>query len=210
MATPMYPMAGPPPMMEHPELSSLKSLLSAARIVALVLWILGILWVLGALVAAAFAAAFGVPTAILGVIYPVLFTIVNLLTWMRLPQIEAQVNRGEYAAARDATLLWMVLGWFFLFINGLILLLAWLKFDTVIRSGGVAMGVPPGYVPPVGATPGMPYAAPGAAAPMPPPAAPAMAPPAAAGSTPCPRCGRPLTWIPQYSRWYCYSEQQYA
>src|SRR5579862_4978419 len=104
MAAPMYPAPGGPPMMEHPELSSLKSLLQAARVVSLVLWILGILWVLGAIVAAAFAAAFGVPGAYIGIVYPVLFTVVNLLTWMRLPEISAQVNRGEYAAARDATL----------------------------------------------------------------------------------------------------------
>ena len=27
---------------------------------------------------------------------------------------------------------------------------------------------------------------------------------------PCPRCGRELTYIPQYRRWYCYSCQRYA
>jgi hypothetical protein len=26
----------------------------------------------------------------------------------------------------------------------------------------------------------------------------------------CPRCGKPLTYIPQYQRWYCYDCQQYA
>ncbi len=26
----------------------------------------------------------------------------------------------------------------------------------------------------------------------------------------CPTCGRPLTWIPQYSRWYCYNEKKYV
>jgi sporulation protein YlmC with PRC-barrel domain len=30
-------------------------------------------------------------------------------------------------------------------------------------------------------------------------------------STPmCPICGQPLTWIPQYKRWYCYKDQKYA
>ena len=218
--------------MEHPELSSLKSLLQAGRIIALVLWILGAIWVLGAIAAAAFASAFGYYGSILGIIYPVLFTIVTLLTWMRVPEIESQVAQGQYRPARDATLLWMILGWFFGVINGIILLLAFLKFDTVIATGGVAAAPPANYMPPVG---GMPpgYAAPApqlgyaqpapqapysqsapqagyaAPAPMAPPLAP-MAPPAAAGTTPCPRCGRPLTWIPQYSRWYCYSDSQYA
>jgi hypothetical protein len=27
---------------------------------------------------------------------------------------------------------------------------------------------------------------------------------------PCPICGQPLTWIPQYKRWYCYKDQKYA
>jgi len=26
----------------------------------------------------------------------------------------------------------------------------------------------------------------------------------------CPNCGRPLTWIEQYQRWYCYNCQRYA
>ncbi len=31
------------------------------------------------------------------------------------------------------------------------------------------------------------------------------------GQTPtCPTCGRPLTWIPQYQRWYCYNDKKYV
>ncbi|MCW4029744.1 MAG: PRC-barrel domain-containing protein [Candidatus Bathyarchaeota archaeon] len=26
----------------------------------------------------------------------------------------------------------------------------------------------------------------------------------------CPTCGKPLTWIAQYNRWYCYNEQKYV
>jgi sporulation protein YlmC with PRC-barrel domain len=25
----------------------------------------------------------------------------------------------------------------------------------------------------------------------------------------CSTCGKPLTWIPQYQRWYCYNEKKY-
>lgn len=55
-----------------------------------------------------------------------------------------------------------------------------------------------------------PYAAqpapmgPAAAAPAP------MAPPAAPAAVICPRCGRPATFIPQYNRYYCYTDQQYV
>jgi sporulation protein YlmC with PRC-barrel domain len=26
----------------------------------------------------------------------------------------------------------------------------------------------------------------------------------------CPTCGKRLTWIPQYQRWYCYNDKKYA
>lgn len=26
----------------------------------------------------------------------------------------------------------------------------------------------------------------------------------------CPTCNKPLTWIPQYKRWYCYNEKKYV
>jgi sporulation protein YlmC with PRC-barrel domain len=26
----------------------------------------------------------------------------------------------------------------------------------------------------------------------------------------CHTCGKPLTWIPQYQRWYCYNDKKYA
>jgi sporulation protein YlmC with PRC-barrel domain len=26
----------------------------------------------------------------------------------------------------------------------------------------------------------------------------------------CPTCGKPLTWIPQYQRWYCYTDKKYS
>ena len=33
---------------------------------------------------------------------------------------------------------------------------------------------------------------------------------AQSAQTLCPTCGRPLTWIPQYQRWYCYNEKKYV
>ena len=26
----------------------------------------------------------------------------------------------------------------------------------------------------------------------------------------CPTCSKPLTWIPQYQRWYCYNDKKYV
>jgi sporulation protein YlmC with PRC-barrel domain len=41
-------------------------------------------------------------------------------------------------------------------------------------------------------------------------AQPAQQQPAAQSPPLCPSCGKPLTWIPQYQRWYCYNDKKYA
>jgi hypothetical protein len=245
MATP--PAYGsPPPMMEHPEVASLKSILNLAKILALIVMILAVLAALLEIWSAlAFNALWGyyAPGAFIGPAYLLISAVVLFLIWQRLPAIEAMVNNRQYAQAKNALMIWMILGFIFTFIIGLILVLGYIKFDALIASGGAmpammaggypgqpgygqppAYGAPPAYAqPPVYSPP--PAAAPAAAAPATAaapaatpyqyqPAAVAPAPPtppaAAPGTTPCPRCGRPLTWIPQYSRWYCYSDQQYA
>jgi hypothetical protein len=53
-----------------------------------------------------------------------------------------------------------------------------------------------------------PMATPSYSAPYP-TAAPAAPPPVAPAPN-CPRCGRPTTWIAQYSRFYCTTDQQYV
>lgn len=40
-------------------------------------------------------------------------------------------------------------------------------------------------------------------------AAPAAYPYAGPLTAPCPVCGQPLTWVPQYGRWWCGNCQQY-
>lgn len=30
------------------------------------------------------------------------------------------------------------------------------------------------------------------------------------GQPTCPTCGKPLTWVPQYKRWYCYNDKKYV
>jgi hypothetical protein len=56
-----------------------------------------------------------------------------------------------------------------------------------------------------------PYSMPVSSPTMPPMASqPPMAPSPAAAGPACPRCGRPTTWIPEYSRYYCSTDQQYV
>ena len=76
-----------------------------------------------------------------------------------------------------------------------LLLVGYLKAGSMIRSGwtppsagGVMMGAPNAN-----------WQAP----PMAPPPAPAGAAPT------CPKCGQPGTWVAQYSRWYCHTDQTY-
>ena len=65
----------------------------------------------------------------------------------------------------------------------------------------------PAYQPPY-AQPAQP-AQPAPVQPTPQPT-PAYAAPAAQPATPnCPRCGRPVTYVPQYQRWYCQAENVY-
>jgi len=196
----------PPPMAaEPPEVQSIKSMLHIVRILAI---IFGILLALGgiayaALVAAACSTVGGICAGGLGflLIFPIILIIwgvVDFIIYMQMKEIEGLVNQRQYEAAKSKTLIWMILG-FILggILVGILLLIAYLKFDPVINwqrqmQGGMA----PGYAP---------VAAPAPMAPPPPPAA-----PAAPAAPMCPRCGKPTTYIAQYGRYYCYSDNQYV
>lgn len=206
------------------EAQSIKSLLHVVRILAI---IFGILLALGGLAYVGFvASAYAVCNSAIGVycggslaallvlpIVLVIFGVVDVVIYLQMKEIEAMVDQRQYDQAKAKTFLWMILG-FILggILIGILLLIAYLKFDPLInwqRSGG---GTAPGYAMPPPGTPPVAYAAAPAAPPVAPAAAPAPAAPApvaAAPGTPCPRCGRPLTWVPQYNRWYCSTEQQY-
>jgi hypothetical protein len=193
--------------MEPAEVSSLKSILGIARIVALVFMIIFLLAGLASLgVALAFAAVGFGGLGLVFAILPILFFVINLIIWMQVGEIRRMVDAGRYQEAKSKSLIWMILG-FILggLIIGILLLIAYLKFDPVInwQRQQQAGGQPPaqgGWVAP-----------PPAAPPMAPPMAPvaATAPPAPAAGT-CPRCGKPATWVAQYNRWYCYGCQQYV
>jgi len=218
MAAPGYPM--PPPMMsaEPPEAQSIKSMLHIVRILAI---IFGILLALGGIAYAAFLAwayancsavglggycggslAFALVPAILIII----FGVVDFIVYMQMKEIESMVNQRQYEAAKSKTLIWMILG-FILggILLGVLLLIAYLKFDPLINWQRAQMqgGMPPAYMPPP------PYAAPApapVAAPMPPPPAPAAAPAAPF----CAKCGKPTTYVAQYGRYYCYTDNLYV
>ncbi len=217
MAAPSaYPM---PPMMnaEPPEVQSIKSMLHIVRILAI---IFGILLALGGIAYALIAiAAYNACTSVAGnicaasigfvLVFPIIVIIwgvIDFIIWLQMKEIEALVNQHQFEKAKSKTLIWMILG-FILggILIGILLLIAYLKFDPVITWQRQQQGgAPPGYAPQYAAPPA--YAAPPPAA-APPPPAPAAAAPAAPL---CAKCGKPTTYIAQYGRYYCYTDNLYV
>jgi hypothetical protein len=216
----------PPQSMEPPEVQSIKSMLHIARILAI---IFGIILALAGLAYLAFAIlaweactsvagniCLGLGFILVGPLFILIFGVVDVFIYLQCKEIESMVNQRQYEPAKAKTLVWMIIG-FILggILIGIILLIAYLKFDPVISWARNQGGAPPAY----GAPPGAPGAPPPMAPPpaMPPPqAAPPMAAPAAAAAPGapavpnCTNCGRPTTYIAQYGRYYCYSCSRYV
>jgi hypothetical protein len=198
--------------MEPPEVSSIKTLLGVVRIITLVF---GILFLLAGLATVLVALAFGA-FGFFGAFFLIGF-VIDLIIFMEVGQIRDMVNAGQLQAAKEKTFIWMILG-FILggVITGILLLVAWIKFDGAIAGvqrmqGGAGWGQPQAapvwqqpQAAPVWQQPPM-MQQPVMAAPPP------VAAPMGAGTpATCPRCGKPATWIAQYNRWYCYTDQQYV
>ena len=132
-----------------------------------------------------FAVVILLPFVVIGLL---ILALVYLFTYRR-------VADGDYEGARTPTLIWGIICLFISTISGILYIVAYVKLGDAVRE----MQTPP-YTgtPPTYAAPGMPYA----------PAAPAAAPPAPPAPN-CPKCGRPGTWVAQYNRFYCYTDQQY-
>jgi hypothetical protein len=213
--------AAAPPAMEPPEAQSVRSMLHIVRILAI---IFGILLALGGIAYAAVVAyAFSncsaaglsgycngaIGFALIFPIFIIIWGVVDFVIYMQMKEIEGLVNQRKYEQAKSKTLIWMVLGFIIGgILLGVLLLIAYLKFDPLITWQRSQGGAAPVYAAPPPA-PGM--AAPPAAAPAPMAPAPPMAAPAAAPAAPiCPVCGQPTTYIAQYGRYYCYTDARYV
>jgi hypothetical protein len=126
------------------------------------------------------------------------------------------VREGRYEVARTPTLVFAILSLITLgIISGILYLIAYIKLGDAVREQQMP---PPGY--PGGApmmAPNMPYAAQPMQPMQPsPPMQQPMSPMAPAGTSAapagviCPKCGKPATFVPQYNRYYCYTDQQYV
>jgi predicted lipid-binding transport protein (Tim44 family) len=194
--------AAAPQAMEPPEAQSIKSMLHIARILAI---IFGILLLLAGLAYAAFLAVIGLGFLIVFPVLLIIWGVVDFVIYIQLKEIEAMVNQRKYEPAKAKTLIWMIIGFIIGgILIGILLLIAYLKFDPLITWQRGQMGAAPVYAAPPAMAP--PVAAPAPMAPAPPPAAPAAAPAAPI----CPVCGQPTTYIAQYGRYYCYTDARYV
>ncbi len=114
-----------------PEAESIKSLVKIAGIVAL---IFGIIYIIA-----------GLATIIVLVgILPLIFGIIDIIIWKQCKNINELIDAGKYKEAKDKTLIWMIIG---IIIGGLIpgilLLVAYIKYDELIKRQQVAVPPPP-------------------------------------------------------------------
>ena len=73
--------------------------------------------------------------------------IMGLLFYMNCKKINELVDQRQYEQAKSKTLIWMIIGIIFVyFIPGILLLIAYLKFDNLINASRVGhMPAPPQY-----------------------------------------------------------------
>jgi hypothetical protein len=202
---------------EPPEAQSIKSMFHIVRILAIIfgiLLLLGGLAYIGLVIAAydacqaAFGGCFGVYSGALGylLIWPIIIFIwgvFDIIIYVKMKSLEALVNNRQYEQAKSQTLIWTILG-FILggIIIGILLLIAYIKFDPLINAaraqGGQGQWAQPGQMqmpPPGQAAWGQPQPATWGQ-PTSPPAAgktcAACGTPNAAGAQFCAKCGAAL------------------
>ena len=178
--------SGAPPAVPTED-PTIRSLFDLARPLALVLALIAGLLFLVSAVFFVIRTAFGVFSSPFGAVYWLITAIVNYLIWKELPALQSLAAQRQYAALKERMLLWAILGVIFFLIEGVLLLLVYVKIET--DSAGPAAGTPP-----VGAG-GNPTTAP-----APPPGVTGAASPPVGRF--CSQCGAPATYV-EPGRYYC-------
>jgi len=125
---PAPPPPPPAPAGEPPAVGTIKTMLNISKILSL---IFGILWLLWGIVTIVVTLGFGIVAGLPLII----FGIIDLIIWKQISNIQALVNDRKYEEAKSKTLIWMIIG-FILggVIIGILLLIAYLKYDEVIKA----------------------------------------------------------------------------
>ena len=92
------------------------------------------------------ALIFGILLLIVGIVFSItiigmiigvpliIFAVINILIWTNLKEINRLIDDGEFRRAKDKEILWMILGFILgLIIPGILLLIAYIKYDDLIR-----------------------------------------------------------------------------
>ena len=132
----------PPPAPPSPDEQTVRSTLDLAVTLGLVFALIAGLLFLILLALSILRAVLGTGYGgFVGAAYCLVSAVVNYLLWRELPAIVALLPARQYRAARDRLLLWMVLGFLFFVVEGIVLLFAWLKLDSMAHA---AESTPPG------------------------------------------------------------------
>ncbi len=68
-------------------------------------------------------------------IVPLIFGIVNIIIYLEIKQINSLIDQQRYVDAKNKTFVWMIIGFILSgIILGIILLIAWIKYDDIIRA----------------------------------------------------------------------------
>ncbi|MCI4352776.1 MAG: DUF973 family protein [Thermoplasmata archaeon] len=204
-------MYGSPGAMSYvpPSASTAKTLILVGLILQL---IFALVFLIGLGALALFAASVGGFAVVIAGVYVALGAIGFVwfvLVWMLCYK---PVTEGRYDSAKTPTLVFAILsivtgG----ILSGILYLIAYIKLGDAVRE----QQMPPQGYPGAPIAPSMPYAPQPMAPTMPyapqpmAPMAPAPAPPMP-GAVMCPKCGKPATFVAQYNRYYCYTDQQYV
>jgi hypothetical protein len=176
VAAPAPTVTIPPPAMGPGE-ATIRRTLDLGRSLALLIALIAGVFFLLLLALTIFQVVFGGPDGgFVSAAYCLIAAVVNYLLWREYPTFETFAAQRQYVALRDRLLLWIVLGLIFFVVEGIILVVVWIKVEGVVHPDS-PLGLAPATAAPVA---------------PPPPAAPT-----------CPRCGQPTTFAPDAQRYYC-------
>ncbi|MFP3256123.1 MAG: hypothetical protein RXP30_06840, partial [Thermoplasmata archaeon] len=72
--------------------------------------------------------------ALVGIV-PLIFGVVDLIIYYEIKQIDSLIDQQRYNEAKSKTFVWMIIGFILSgILVGILLLIAWLKYDDIIRA----------------------------------------------------------------------------
>jgi fatty acid desaturase len=105
-----------------PDVSTVKTLNKVTKIIALIFGI--ILIIVGAISL----------IALVGIV-PLIFGVVDLIIYYEIKDIDSLIDQQRYNEAKSKTFVWMIIGFILSgILVGILLLIAWLKYDDIIRA----------------------------------------------------------------------------